>query len=255
MGNIVLNSERFGSSVVFIEECESTNDLALQYSRKVKAKQPMVFVANYQTNGRGQRGNTWVSSKGANLTFSMLWFPDQLQIKDQFFLNKVSSLAVAKLLVDLGVSLVKVKWPNDVYVSEKKIAGILIENMATGKFITSSVIGIGLNLNQSQVQGVNMVSLAELVKLKLSKSELCKKIIHNMDYFLDAVKRNDFNIDDFYLSNLYALNSRCMFKNLKDNHFVGSISGITSDGSLKIDTSDGVKSFAFKEVSLVSILE
>jgi BirA family biotin operon repressor/biotin-[acetyl-CoA-carboxylase] ligase len=255
LGNIVLNSERFGSQIVFISECESTNDIALEYLREFKPSNPIIFITDHQTKGRGQRGNTWVAEKGSNLTFSILWFPNQLLITNQFLLNQLSSLAIAKTITELGAKNVKVKWPNDVYVADEKIAGILIENLATGKHIKASVMGIGLNINQKAVKDIKMISLSELVKLKISKETICEKLIKNLDYFLDAVENKSLEINSFYESNLYAFQIPTVFRNQKGENFVGQIQGIDNQGLLKIDTNNEQLKFAFKEVSLVNVLE
>jgi len=253
--NIVLNSERFGSRVIFLSECESTNDIALEYLRESKPVDPIIFITDHQTKGRGQRGNTWLASKGANLTFSILWFPKSLLVQDQFVLNQISSLAIAKTLTDLGVNNVKVKWPNDVFVRNEKIAGILIENLAAGKYVKASVLGIGLNVNQKSIDGVNMVSLSELIKLKLSRESICEKIIKNLDFFLDAVKNNVIDLQTFYESNLLAYGKSANFRDLKGERFVGQIRGVDEQGLLKIDKEGELVKFAFKEVTLVNVLE
>ena len=255
MGNIVLNSKRFGSQSVFISECESTNDIALKYLKESKPRNPILFIANHQTKGRGQRGNRWLAEKGGNLTFSILWFPNNLKTTNQFLLNQISSLAIAKTITELGAEKVTVKWPNDVYVDSEKIAGILIENLTTGKFIKASVMGIGLNINQKADENINMVSLSELVKVTISKEAICEKIIKNLDYFLDAIEKKDLDINSFYESNLYAFKKNTVFMNQKGESFVGQIQGVDEHGLLKIDTNNEELKFAFKEVSLLNILE
>ena len=241
--------------MIFLSECESTNDVALEYLRESKPSTPILFVTDHQTKGRGQRGNTWIASKGTNLTFSVIWFPEKLLAQNQFFLNQIGSLAIAKTLIDLGVSQVKVKWPNDIYVEDEKISGLLIENLATGKYIKASVLGIGLNVNQKKVDGLKMVSLSELIKLKMSKEVICENIFKNLDFFLNAVDKKSIDLHAFYESNLYGFQVSTAFKNQKGEIFVGEIQGVDELGFLKISTGGEIVKFAFKEVSLMNVLE
>lgn len=104
---------------------------------------------NGQSRGRGQRGNSWSSSAGANLTFSVVLCPGFLETAQQFYLSKAVSLAVCDTVESFGVR-PQVKWPNDIYIDGRKVAGILIENDLAGNFLSRSVVGIGINVNQTE---------------------------------------------------------------------------------------------------------
>ena len=131
--------------IMWLERVDSTNDEARRHISDIDNLS--VVSALSQTAGRGQRGNTWTSNAGENLMFSIVLKSPALMAEDHFALNEISALSVADFLSTYGIK-AEIKWPNDIYVGEKKICGILIENSFRGKTISSSTIGIGLNINQ-----------------------------------------------------------------------------------------------------------
>ena len=133
-----------------IKETTSTNTYLAQLCKENKAKEYHTVIAEHQTAGRGQRGNTWESEAGKNLTFSTVLYPTALEVKNQFYLSMIASFSVIYALENYtdGFS---IKWPNDIYWKNKKIGGILIENELEGGYIVQSIIGIGLNINQKEL--------------------------------------------------------------------------------------------------------
>ena len=131
--------------IMWLERVDSTNDEARRHISDIDNLS--VVSALSQTAGRGQRGNTWTSNAGENLMFSIVLKSPALMAEDHFALNEIAALSVADFLSTYGIK-AEIKWPNDIYVGEKKICGILIENSFRGKTISSSIIGIGLNINQ-----------------------------------------------------------------------------------------------------------
>ncbi|MBP7478191.1 MAG: biotin--[acetyl-CoA-carboxylase] ligase, partial [Chitinophagales bacterium] len=137
-----------------LEEIDSTNSFVKQYLSKNKPKAEMVIMSHAQPAGRGQYGNVWLSEPHKNLTFSYLHFPNQVRPDNQFNLNIKVSLAIHRALARILQPLetqheLKIKWPNDIYLDNKKIGGILIENTIQGQFIESCIIGVGLNILQT----------------------------------------------------------------------------------------------------------
>ena len=147
-------------SIETLKEVSSTNHYLAQLCKESKAKEFHTVWAEYQTAGKGQRGNSWESENGKNLTFSTVLYPTSLKAKDQFYLSMIVAFATVDALGDYtdGFS---IKWPNDIYWKDQKIGGILIENELEGAYITQSNIGIGINVNQEEVrsQAPNPVSL------------------------------------------------------------------------------------------------
>lgn len=130
-----------------IDTTDSTNNYLKEHAGELPA--PLLLMARYQTGGRGQRGNRWHSDRDANLLCSLLWRPGEIRPAQQFSLSEAVALAVSRTLSDLCGVECKVKWPNDIYAGDKKISGILIENVIAGTHILQTVAGMGINLNQT----------------------------------------------------------------------------------------------------------
>jgi BirA family biotin operon repressor/biotin-[acetyl-CoA-carboxylase] ligase len=139
-----------GRQKLELEEVASTNSFALNLIRENKASEGCLISARSQSGGRGQQGNTWESESGKNLTISIVLNPNFLPVGRQFALSQIISLTVAALAEECigNKAPVKIKWPNDIYAGDQKIAGILVENVLRDHAITASVLGIGLNVNQ-----------------------------------------------------------------------------------------------------------
>ena len=145
-----LNTLFIGRIFLHLPETGSTNDFALEWAKLGPAEGAMV-LADYQSNGKGQRTNVWFSDAGKNLTFSILLYPRFLEPGSVFLLNKLVSVAIVQVLKKyLPSAEVKIKWPNDILVNRKKICGILIENILDGAKVVQAVVGIGLNVNQEE---------------------------------------------------------------------------------------------------------
>ena len=143
------SEDHFGQFKVHLSRVDSTNNYAANLIKSGKAKSGTVILADEQTNGRGQRDAVWQSDPGLNLQFSAIWLPESFFIKDQRYLNFAVSIAIQQFLSKKGVE-PQIKWPNDILVGEKKISGVLIENQLQGQRINACIIGIGLNVNQTE---------------------------------------------------------------------------------------------------------
>ena len=135
----------FEKNIIKKNQISSTNTVAIELLKKEELPEGTIIWADEQTKGRGQRGNSWESEPGTNLTISIILFPHFLKAEDQFLLSKVTSLAITDYLAN-RFNQVTIKWPNDIYVANDKIAGILIENSIIGSSFEYAVIGIGLNI-------------------------------------------------------------------------------------------------------------
>lgn len=146
-----------GKNLIQLNQTDSTNIHLTQLAQDNNLPEGTVVNAAFQTHGKGQRNNSWEAEKGMNITFSVLYKPHFLPLSKHFLLSKAISLGVFDYLNCICAE-VKVKWPNDIYVGNKKIAGILIENSIKGNNIYQSVIGIGININQSNFSTLNATS-------------------------------------------------------------------------------------------------
>ena len=175
------NTLFIGQKVIFLSTCRSTNEVAHQLLLKNEATEGTIVYTANQTAGRGQRGNTWEAAPGQNLTLSCLLRPVFLPLQHQFYLTICASLAVAGLLQPYVTEQVRVKWPNDVYAGNKKIAGILIENIAAGRSVQNSIVGIGININQTRFGVSTATSLRLLLGRELNLEILLAELAEQLE--------------------------------------------------------------------------
>jgi BirA family biotin operon repressor/biotin-[acetyl-CoA-carboxylase] ligase len=242
-----------GKEVVFMPECHSTNSFALDRCQQVPPPADgTIIITDNQFAGRGQRGNAWNAAPGANLTFSIIVKPAFLAIADQFLLNVCAALAVADFLEEQGCRGVSVKWPNDVYVGTKKVCGILIESQIRGNVLAWSVMGIGLNINQTNFD----VATATSLSLESGKSYVLDECLNSLVTFMEArylqVRQTiKDKIVMEYESRLYWANAVHQFESTDRGLFEGSIVGIDAGGRLRISVDQEEASFGMKELVFI----
>lgn len=247
-----LSNER---RIIRLEETDSTNRYLKQLVREERPEEGSLVIADYQTEGRGQMGNSWYSGRGDNLLFSLLIYPRQLPANESFILSRVTSLALKNLL-DPFTDDIRIKWPNDIYWKDKKIAGILIENDIQGKEIDNTVIGIGLNVNQQifPVDLANPVSLRQITGIQHNREHLLELFMR--EFFLlyrDLQEGLKMDIEDEYMLDLYRVNDYYWFEDSK-GRFKAKIETVLSSGHLVLRTldSDEERRYTFKEVSFMN---
>jgi len=235
----------------FITECDSTNKYIRQMMSVDKQKISSLVRAGYQINGKGQSDNYWESEESKNLLFSFSMFPNELKAYNQFYISAIVALSLLELLNKyIPEEKIKIKWPNDIYVNKQKIAGILIENAVNGDYIESSIIGIGLNVNQ--------INFSESIPNPVSLAIICGKDFDLQallnDYKMIFAKSfrslNDFqysNIKSHYLSNLFQIDQEHQYK-VNNNICNGIIRGVDDHGFLKMEIDKEVRSFDIKDV-------
>ncbi|MBK6281348.1 MAG: biotin--[acetyl-CoA-carboxylase] ligase [Draconibacterium sp.] len=179
-----------GKNTIFLTEVESTNNYANQLVLSKAAEHGTVVLAQYQKKGKGQQGNSWESEPGKNLLASIILFPDFLSAAKQFYLSKIASLSIVDFL-KTETSGITIKWPNDIYIDNKKVAGILIENAIKGHNLSSSIIGIGLNLNQELfvTDAPNPVSLKQVSTKDYEIENIAETIFDNMIHWYQILKK------------------------------------------------------------------
>ena len=240
--------------IKWMEEVDSTNNELLRHIGD--ADNLSVVAAVNQTAGRGQRGNRWVSAPGDNLTFSFILKPSGLPAREVMAVTCFATLAVRSALQEEGVPAV-IKWPNDIYVGKKKICGMLVENGLDGTDIAWSVVGIGINLNQTVFPGevMNATSLKRLTGRTYEPGLFLEKVCHALETLLPdletAAGRNGLRAT--YEQDLYQKDSPAPYRDLTTGEeFTGTIRGITPKGLLRIEKAEGPeKTFGFKEVSYI----
>ena len=218
-----------------------------------KAMEGTVVLAQYQTRGRGQAGSYWESEAGKNLLMSLILEPVFLEAGRQFFLSMIVSLALTEVLQKY-VQGVCIKWPNDIYVDERKIAGILIENQVKGATLEKSVIGVGLNINQKKFESdaPNPVSLNQLTSKDYSPKVILDQFLETFSVWYNQLKMGEFQkIEEDYLAALFRRNEWGLYRDA-NGEFDARIIGIGEFGRLKLEVRSGeIKSYFFKEVEFV----
>ena len=234
---------------------DSTNKFALEYLSEAKPMEGTVISTLKQTAGRGQRGNYWESEPDKNISLSIIVYPKFLSATMQFELSKIVSLAVKDLIQSHCSKEVKVKWPNDIYVEDRKIAGILIQNSLSGTMIKNAVIGIGININQETFlsDAPNPTSLKLEVGKEFDVHELIKKLCKHVETWYLKLKANQNQlISDSYLNVLYQFDELHEYKIVETGEtFKGKIIGIANSGQLKVKTEVGILSFNMKAIKFL----
>lgn len=211
-------------------------------------------MAESQYAGRGQQQNGWHAEPGKNLTFSLLLNPAFLEVHNQFSLNVAISTGVNNALVPLLGSKLKIKWPNDIYYGDKKLGGILIENVVQGPTLKHAVIGIGLNVNQTDFPPhlPNPVSVKQILHrdydLRALLTEICRCI---EAAYLKLRSGKTAALHQDYLNNLYWLNEQHEFRS-NNSVFKGAVRGVTQDGLLMVDKDGAELTFNLKEIEFLN---
>jgi len=229
--------------ILHFTEIESTNNYAQSHLKELSL--PTFIYADYQSKGKGQQNNVWHSEPQKNL-LSTIVLPVYLPIQKQYHLSQWISLIIIKVLVQLGISqdLIKIKWPNDILVKTndgyKKISGILIENNIDNQIITTSIIGIGLNINQTNFQQLQKTatSVALLTQKNFSIESVIELLLKSISEYYDIIQLQKFNaISEQYTQYLLGWQTDFLFKE-QNNIFKGKIIHLFEDGKIKVKLSD-----------------
>ena len=249
---------RSKDSIVHLLEVDSTNryvrDEAAALWQNRGISDFAVVTAGHQTAGRGQRGNTWNSNAGENLLFSILVRPGEtLEVSKQFLLSQAVALSIHDAMKCYGIDTL-LKWPNDIYASNRKLAGILLELDYSGAFVEQAIIGIGLNVNQEGFPPMDRtpVSMKMLRKRDFTLDDVLATILDMFEHYYTELRfGNRDAIAAEYKRVLLGMNERHTFID-RDGHFDAVIQDIESDGHLILRRNDGSTGrYAFKEVEMV----
>jgi BirA family biotin operon repressor/biotin-[acetyl-CoA-carboxylase] ligase len=237
--------------LIHLHEVESTNRYLQQGAEAEVLPNESVVLADFQTSGRGQPGNSWESEAGQNLTFSLFYrLPQPISLRQPFPIAELAALSVKRTL-DLYTSDITVKWPNDIYWKDLKICGILIENHFAGNQIAYSIIGIGLNLNQQifHSNAPNPVSLTQITGLSYDRIEVLEQqriLFHRLKRQFET--EGPESIHREYLSVLYRREGFYPYRDAGGD-FEARIHNIEPSGHMVLERRDGALSrYAFKEV-------
>ena len=239
--------------IIKLDTIGSTNSFLKELNANSKVENYTIVVSKNQTSGRGQMNTSWHSEDGKNLIFSILVRFEDLLITKQKYLNYAISISVFETLKYYNLPEVSIKWPNDILSEKNKIVGILIENSLRLNKISSSIIGIGMNVNQEFFPEniPNPSSLKLKTGLDFNLDEVLKVFFNFLNNAIELLNQNQFEVlEEKYLNVLYKKNVPSVFKTNQDEIFKGEIVGISPEGKLQIELSNmNIKEFGLKEVS------
>ncbi len=236
-----------------LEEVDSTNSTLWKLSEKIQLSEFHTISTDFQWKGKGQDRNIWQSKKSQNILFSTLVFPNFLLASEAFQISQWVSLCIVDYLKTHDITDVTIKWPNDIYVGDRKIAGILIQNAISGDKLSKSVIGIGININQMifPMELPNPVSLVQLKNQEYDVLEEVHVLISICQRNFNQLRNNPQQLIEKYHQSLYQLNTWNYYK-VKGEIIKGKIIGVDEFGrlSLEKDTSE-ISYFDLKEVQFI----
>lgn len=242
-----------GKKVIYLPTCHSTNDIAAEIVHAGLFEEGTVVITDNQVKGRGQRGTVWKANAGENLTFSVVLTPGFLPIQEQFLISQITALAVRAYLGSY-VPDTKVKWPNDIYMNNRKAVGVLIENSLQGTRFATSILGIGVNINQMAFVNDHVTSLRRETGHAYSLADEFHKVLKFLDAWYVRLRSGAQNeaIRNEYLSHLYGYQQDVRFIH-KGEITNGSVTNVTKQGKLRVKLASEPEELEFdlKEIEWV----
>lgn len=238
--------------LIRIPETDSTNN-AIRNLEQTSDKEFVVVSTEFQTQGKGQRGNSWESERGKNLLFSISFSPEFLPIQQQFLLSQIISLSILDVF-RRRLRKFSIKWPNDIYWRDRKIGGILIENdIADGK-LARCIIGVGININQTEFKSgaPNPVSLLQVCGMHCKRIHLLERILKNFEEYYRMLQKGEMEaIRERYRKNLFRKKDFHPYQDANGT-FNACLHHIEDNGLIVLEDTEGkLRSYTFKEVSYV----
>lgn len=242
-------------NIIKLDAIDSTNNYLKKIILNEGINDYTVVTAKFQTQGKGQLGTEWESEHSKNLICSVYKKEINIKVQDQFVISALVSLALIKTLRKVNLSNIHIKWPNDIMSDNKKICGILIENIVKENYIKDTVIGIGLNVNQTIFNNLpNAASIKNLIGTTCSIDEILKDLVKNIKYYFNELDKSSINsIFEKYEDALFRINKPSTFKNSNGEVFSGYIKGVSRSGKLSVMLEDNlVESYDLKEISMLN---
>ena len=239
--------------LIKVNAIDSTNSLAREMFREKSPVRAFGIFARQQLQGRGQRGTSWDSKPGQNLTFSMLYPKPQVLPGQQFLISASVATAIVKVLKRFNIPNLSVKWPNDIMSARTKIGGILIENIVSENSISATIVGVGLNVNQTEFEGLPVASSLKLATgIHFDLEEVLDEMLAVLERSLDKISSSKTAIImEEYKRHLFRKNIPSTFQLEDKSLFTGMIEDVSLLGKLVVRTeADEVREFDLKEVRL-----
>lgn len=249
----VKTTQFIGKELHSYVETTSTNETAKQLIANNKPSHGAVILADYQTKGRGQSGNSWQSAPRKNLLLTLILQPKNLQVQQQFLFNMLISIAIAECIQTFVNKTVQVKWPNDVLIDGHKLAGILIENNLQGNKIAQLLVGMGINVNQIHFNSdlSKTTSLKLETGVEISRQAVLESLLTIIEHWIGLFNQDRFStIKRTYLSQLYQYQEEKEYL-INGKRETGEIIGVNETGKLVVNVQGKLLSFANKEIEFL----
>ncbi|PZP48358.1 MAG: biotin--[acetyl-CoA-carboxylase] ligase [Pseudopedobacter saltans] len=250
-------SHTIGQSFIELREADSTNNYAMAAAKDNDAFHGLAWYTNNQTSGRGQRGHSWSSKPGENLALSVLLDTSAFSLTQQFSIIVLAALSVYDLLRPFGKENLKIKWPNDIYFNDKKAVGILTESVIKGQIWQWTVVGIGINVNQSSfddfVLSKKATSLFQETGVKMDTRELAQLLCEKLEYRWQQMLQYGSEAQLLeYNHYLFQKGKIVSYKRKTGNILECEIDHVDAAGRLHVLEGENEESFSFGEVELIS---
>ena len=246
---------QIGQKIIRLDTVDSTNNYTANLIKEGKILPGAVIMADEQTAGKGQRGAVWTSNAGENMLLSVFLNSANLSLHQQVALTHFAAVSVLETLRKIGIS-AQIKWPNDIFVGHRKIAGILIENAIVNGQISHSILGIGLNVNQMDFKDLSATSVKREKMAFYAVEDLLFQLIFVLNKYWEPLESGDLGLlRSLYLDNMYLLEQEATFED-ENGIFNGTIQGISEVGLLtirKIVNGETIlRNYDLKEVRFIS---
>jgi len=245
-----INADFVGKVLLTFTELESTQNYAQELLLRSEPEEGTLVRAAYQTEGKGLLRNRWESERGKNLLLSVIFYPSFLPVQRTFLLSQAMALGVQNWMERYAAP-AKVKWPNDIYIGKKKIAGMLIQNALSGAKLVHSIVGLGVNMNQTEFSPElpNPGSLALETGQTFDLDETLSSLCQHLEYWYLRLKKGQWEeIHAEYVMRLYGFGEIRTFARKNGTRFQGRIVGVAQNGYLQVETENGLQEFEMKEI-------
>jgi len=252
--NLLPKTQFIGQNICYEPVCASTSSWAAQCLQRTPLAEGTVFITDHQYQGRGQRGRVWLSEPGQNLTFSIVLYPTFLPLQQRLALHWVTALALHQAVSAYIPHALAIKWPNDLYHTDHKLGGILIENEVTlRRTLRATIIGIGLNVNQKRFSFAGPTSLALVCQRWFDLQQLLVALLEALEYRYKQLQvQGAAALRTQYLSHLYWINEVHTFRDAQQT-FQGKIKTVDATGQLVIERTDGTcRAYSMQEITFLA---
>lgn len=239
----------FGSQIFRLDCVKSTNNFAAKLIEQRLCENGALILADIQTAGKGQRDAIWESDSNKNILCSYVYFPDNMSVDSLALYNRCFSLAVITALSQFGID-ATIKWPNDILIKNKKVAGILIENEISQGQIKSMIFGLGLNVNQLSFNYHLATSMAIVQETSYDLNEVSVSITNEFNHWVSFIEKNSSWLKTQYLNHLYGYQKLLRFK-ICSGEVEGTITGVNDRGELEVELQGKVETFRNKDLSFL----